>query len=124
MIVADVDLDNATLHYLKELRGDEQPVFLIRNDYQPQGYAVRMIDCPDRTAITAVLLEDLTLLNFGKVLFVATDSKATSKALARTVEQQFAGLRVLVINADTAGGEVERAFIQKGYCQMWCTREN
>jgi NAD(P)-dependent dehydrogenase (short-subunit alcohol dehydrogenase family) len=112
VIVADADLDNATLHYLKELRGDEQPVFLIRNDYQPQGYAVRMIDCPDRTAITAALLEDLMLLESGKVLFVATDSKATSKALARTVEQQFAGLRVLVINADTAGGDVERAFIQ------------
>jgi hypothetical protein len=112
LIVADADLDNATLHYLKELRGDDQPVFLVRNDYQPQGYAIRMMDCPDRTAITAALLEDLTLLASGQVLFVATDSKATSKALARTVEQQFAGLRVLVINADTAGGEVERSFIQ------------
>jgi len=113
VIVADADLDNATLHYLKDLRGDEQPVFLIRNDYQTQGYAVRMIQCSDRTAITADLLDDIAELETGKVLFVATDSKATSKALARTIEQVFAGeLRVLVINADTAGGELERAFIQ------------
>lgn len=112
VIVADADLDNATLHYLKDLRGEDQPVFLIRNDYQPQGYAVRMMDCSDRTAITAELLEDITLLEDRKVLFVATDSKATSKALARTIEQQFAGLRVLVINSETAGGEFERAFIQ------------
>jgi hypothetical protein len=82
VIVADADLDNATLHYLKELRGDDRPVFLIRNDYQPQGYAARMINCSDRTAITAELLEGIAALESGKVLFVATDSKATSKALA------------------------------------------
>lgn len=112
VIVADADLDNATLHYLKDLREEPNPIFLIRNDYQPQGYTVRLIDCSDRTAITAQLLADLTLLESGQVLFVATDSKATSKSIARTIEQQFAGLRVLLINADTAGGEVERAFIQ------------
>jgi hypothetical protein len=112
VIVADADLDNATLHYLKDLRGDDQPVFLIRNDYQPQGYQVRLIDCPDRTAITSELLEDITALESGKVLFVATDSKATSKALARTIEQQFSHLRVLLINSETAGGELERSFIQ------------
>ncbi|MBD2023743.1 plasmid replication protein, CyRepA1 family [Leptolyngbya sp. FACHB-711] len=112
VIVADADLDNATLHYLKALREDANPVFLIRNDYQPQGYAVRMLDCPDRTAIAADLLEDIDTLEAGKVLFVATDSKATSKALARTIQQQFPGLRVLVINSDTSSGELERAFIQ------------
>jgi len=112
IIVADADLDNATLHYLKDLRGEEQPIFLIRNDYQTQGYAGRMLHCPDRTAITADLLEDITTLESEKMLFVATDSKATSKALARTIDQVFPGLRVLVINADTAGGETERAFIE------------
>lgn len=112
VIVADADLDNATLHYLKALREDGNPVFLIRNDYQPQGYAVRMLQCPDRTAITADLLEGIATLETGKVLFVATDSRATSKALARTIEQQFSGLRVLVINSDTSSRELERAFIQ------------
>ncbi|MEP0914025.1 DUF3854 domain-containing protein [Leptolyngbya sp. GB1-A1] len=112
VIVADADLDNATLHYLKALREEANPVFLIRNDYQPQGYAVRMVNCSDRTAIMADLLEDISTIEAGKVMFVATDSKATSKALARTIEQQFPGLRVLVINSDTSGGEFERAFIQ------------
>ncbi|MEP0924892.1 plasmid replication protein, CyRepA1 family [Leptolyngbya sp. ST-U4] len=113
VIVADADLDNATLHYLKALREDANPVFLIRNDYQPQGYAVRMLQCPDRTAIMADLLEDISTIESGKVLFVATDSKATSKALARTIQQQFPGLRVLVINSETSGGEIERSFIQQ-----------
>lgn len=112
VIVADADLDSATLHYLRTLKGEATPVFLIRNDYQPPGYTVRMIECTDRTAITADLLTDITTLESGKVLFVATDSKATSKALARTIEQQFTGLRVLVINSETSGGELERAFIQ------------
>ncbi|MEP0914905.1 DUF3854 domain-containing protein [Leptolyngbya sp. GB1-A1] len=112
VIVADADLDNATLHYLKALREDTSPVFLIRNDFQLQGCIVQMFQCPDRTAITADLLEDIATLESGKVLFVATDSKATSKTLARTIEQQFPQLRVLVVNSDTSGGEFERAFIQ------------
>ncbi|HEY9662704.1 MAG TPA: plasmid replication protein, CyRepA1 family [Allocoleopsis sp.] len=112
VIVADADLDNATLHYLQDLRGETQPIFLIRNNYQPQGYNVRFIQCVNRTAIMTDLLEDIGTLEAGKVLFVTTDSKATSKALARTIEQQFQGLRVLVINSETAGGEAERSFIQ------------
>jgi hypothetical protein len=112
VIVADADLDNATLHYLKELRGEAASIFLIRNDYQSEGYPVRFIQSPDRTVITGELLTDIQELPAGKVLFIATDSKGTSKAIARLVEKEAPQKRVLLVNSETSGGECEREFIQ------------
>jgi hypothetical protein len=112
VIVADADLDNATLHYLKELRGDDSPIFLIRNAYQPAGYPVRFIRAPDRSAITGELLAEIQSLAPGKVLFIATDSKGTSKAIARLIAQAAPQKRVLLVNSETSGGECEREFIQ------------
>ena len=112
LIVADADLDNATLHYLKELRGDDAPIFLIRNAYQSEGYPVRFIQSPDRTVITGELLADIQALPAGKVLFVTTDSKGTSKAIARLMTKEAPDKRVLLVNSETSGGECEREFIQ------------
>jgi hypothetical protein len=112
VIVADADLDNATLHYLKELRGDDTAIFLIRNGYQSAGYPVRFIQSPDRTVITGELLADVQDLIVGNVLFVATDSKGTSKAIARLLAKEAPDKRVLLINSETSGGECEREFIQ------------
>jgi hypothetical protein len=112
VIVADADLDNATLHYLQQLRGDNQPVFLIRNEYQAPGYEARFIVSPDRTLITGDLLQAVVKLKSGKVLFVSTDSKATSFALARLIQYQDATKRVLVVNSETTGGVCEQAFMQ------------
>lgn len=111
IIAADADLNNATLNYLRDLRGGESSVFLIRNDYQPAGYQVRFLDCSDQTAIRAALLADVAELPTGKVLFVATDNKETSKAVARLIEQQSPEKQILLINSDTSGGEAEREFI-------------
>lgn len=110
--MADADLDNATLHYLQELRGDRSPVFLIRNDYQAVGYPVRFIQARDRSVITGELLTDLQALPRGKVLYIATDSKGTSQAIARLVAKAVPEKRILLINSETSGGECERAFIQ------------
>ncbi|NJL20003.1 MAG: hypothetical protein HC895_02955 [Leptolyngbyaceae cyanobacterium SM1_3_5] len=113
VIVADADLDNATLHYLQQLRGEEDnSVFLIRNDYQPQGYAVYSIDSPDSSALIAQLLSALNNLPPGKVLFVTTDSLQKSKHLAHVIGQQCPGKRVLVINSHTSSGQSEQAFIK------------
>ncbi|KAM3094400.1 plasmid replication protein, CyRepA1 family, partial [Phormidesmis sp. 146-12] len=112
VIVADADLDNATLHYLKELRGDETPIFLIRNAYQAAGYPVRFIQSPDRTIVTETLLTEIQTLPPGQVLFIATDSKGTSKAIAHLIAKNAPEKRVLLINSETSGGERERAFIQ------------
>jgi hypothetical protein len=112
VIVADADLDNATLHCLRDLRGDDQPLFLIRNDYSGQGYPVRFLQTPDRTAITADLLVAVHALPTGKVILVATDSKQVSKTLARLIAQQCPQKHVLIINAETSGGPLEREFIE------------
>lgn len=119
VIVADADLNNAVLDYLRSLRdesrslrGDNAAVFLVRNDYQPQGYPVEFLQSPDATVITARLLNDCRHRLPGQVLFVATDSKMGSKTLARLVSQvEGLGQRVLVINSETSGGESEQEFI-------------
>jgi hypothetical protein len=112
VILADADLDNATLHYFKELRGDDAPVFLIRNDYQGQPYPVRLVNSSSFETVVADLLNDLHQLEPGKTLFVATDNKRVTKEIARLVANSFQGKRVLVINAETSGGDAEREFIQ------------
>lgn len=112
VIVADADLDNQTLHYLSQLRGDDTPIFLIRNDYKPQGYPVRYIQAPDRTVISGHVISGVRAMDPGKVVFVATDSKGTSKAIARLIAHECPEKRVLLINSETSGGDCEQEFIQ------------
>ncbi|PSB14757.1 hypothetical protein C7B65_25910 [Phormidesmis priestleyi ULC007] len=112
VVVADADLDNATLQYLADLRGDDLPVFLLRNDYQPKGYPVQFIQSPDRTAIVGQLIREIKALDSGKVLLVATDSLRTAKAIARLIAQESPEKRVLCINSETSGDDVERSCIQ------------
>ena len=112
VIVADADLDNGTLHYLQQLRGDDTPLFLIHNRYQLPGYKVRMLDTPDRTAITRKLMTEATMLEPGKVILVATDSRGSTKTIARLLSKEQPEKRVLVINSETSGGDCEQGFIQ------------
>ena len=110
VIIADADLNNAAIHYIQELRADGGRVFLIRNDFQSEGYPVRFIEAPDASAITAELLLDLEA---GAQVLIATDSKAGSKSLERLVRQiESFGHGVLVINSETSGGEREQAFMK------------
>jgi len=110
VIVADADLNNDTLNYLKGLREEDANLFLIRNDYQPEPYAARFLQCADRSAITADLLQAVGGLETGKVLFVTTDSKMTSFVLTKLIQQQYPEKRVLVVNSKTSGGDAEQAF--------------
>jgi hypothetical protein len=112
VILADADLDNATLHYVKELRGDDAPVFLIRNDYQTNPYPARVIQASSFEPVTCDVLDDLHQLQPGKTLFVATDNKRVTKAIARLIATSCPEKRVLVIHAGTSGGVCEREFIQ------------
>ncbi|NJL55782.1 hypothetical protein HC928_11750 [bacterium] len=111
VIIADADLDNATIRYIQDLRGENAPVYLIRNDCQPESYQVLMIDIPDRSVILKRILEALAVLPLGKVLFIATDSKATSKVVARLIEQELPDKRLLLVNSDTSGGDKEQEFV-------------
>jgi hypothetical protein len=115
VIAADADLDNNTLSYLQELRQsaeNTEPVFLIRNDFQSTGYAVTFIDSPDRTAIASHLLQSVEELEPGKVIFVATDNKGTSKALTSIILKSYPFKRILTINSETSSGLLEREFME------------
>ncbi|MBD2088339.1 DUF3854 domain-containing protein [Microcoleus sp. FACHB-1515] len=113
VIVADADLDNATLHYLQQLRGEgDNSVFLIRNDYQPQGYAVRYVESRDSSPAIASLLTDVGKLAPGKVLFVSTDSLRKSQHLANLIEKAYPSKCILVLNSHTSNGSAEQAFIK------------
>lgn len=110
VIVADADLDNATLHYLKQLRADDSPIFLLRNDHQPDGYDVRFIDSSERSPVVADLLNSISHLQPGQAEYVATDSKALTKVLARLIAQQSPDVDLLILNSETIGGEAEAQF--------------
>jgi Domain of unknown function (DUF3854) len=112
VIVADADLDNASLHYLQELRGQANQLFLIRNDYQPKSYPVSFLDCPNHSIITARLLAEVGQLAAGQVVLAATDSKRTSKLIARQIQKHYPDRRILLINSETSGCEAEREFIE------------
>jgi hypothetical protein len=105
-------LNSATLDYLQTLRADSSSVFLIQNDYQPQGYPVLFLESPDKTEITARILDDAKTLTSGQVLLIATDSKRSSKMLSQLLNQQHPHARILLINSETSSGNDERRFIQ------------
>ncbi|AFY75427.1 hypothetical protein Syn7502_03592 (plasmid) [Synechococcus sp. PCC 7502] len=112
VIVADADLSDMSLDYLKALRGDDNDIYLIQNTYKPQGYPTKFFRAKSDAEITSELLIDISN---GKKLFIATDSKASSKAIAKLVNQMKSvrpRLKVLLINSETSGGEIESEFIR------------
>ena len=112
VIIADADLDDASIRYIQDLRETDKEVFLIQNDYKPEGYSVQLIDCPDRSTIMSQLLQEIQSNPQGQTLFVATDSKTLTQTLARLMKQRFPTKKMLLINSDTSGGAEEREFMQ------------
>ena len=109
VIIADADLDNAAINYIQQLRGDGSRPFLIRNDYQAPGYAVRFIESADASAITGELLRDLQA---GLRVYVATDSKRASKRIHRLIKELKREIPALLINSETSGGADVRSFME------------
>jgi hypothetical protein len=111
VIVADADLSDISLNYLQALRGDGADVFLIKNEFQPEGYSARFIVANNDVPIIQELIADITK---GNRVFVATDSKSSSKAISKLVEKIKAirpKIRVLLFNSDTSGGRHETDFM-------------
>ncbi len=118
VILADADLDNATIAYIKELRGNEE-IFLIRNDFKLPGYEAKFIHCKNSSAVLGELFEAASQLKdqwqlgeAKKALFVAADSKKDCQAIAKQIET-ITGLPVLEINSLTSGAEEQRLFVNK-----------
>jgi hypothetical protein len=111
VIVADADLDNSTLDYLRALRQDEQPIYLIRNDVQLQGYPAMFFEAPDRTAIVERLLGEVRDMPPEKTLYISTDSRTMSKTLYELLANLYPDKPALLVNAQTSGGQDEKEFI-------------
>ncbi|MBD2234878.1 plasmid replication protein, CyRepA1 family [Phormidium tenue] len=109
VIVADADLDKTFLDYIAALRGDGAPAWLLVNDAKVEPWPVTFIESPDASAATARLV---AAVKAGKRVLVVTDSKAGSKRLDCLIREiEAVGLRVLLLNSDTSGGDVEKAII-------------
>lgn len=111
VILADADLDKASIQYIQALRGDNAPAWMLLNDAKIDPWPVEFIETSDASAITAQLLADVA---DGNRVFVATDSKAGSKRLDRLISQvEGIGHSVLLLNSETSGGEIERGVIEQ-----------
>ena len=106
IILADADLDDATLDYVSSLREVRKPIYLIRNDVEVKGYPTDFVEATNPSA-TIVLLNKA--VESGQRTFVTTDSKAASLTLKKQLEKL--GAKIFLINSETSGGEEEQRFI-------------
>ncbi|OKH30128.1 hypothetical protein NIES2119_31490 [[Phormidium ambiguum] IAM M-71] len=110
VILADADLDDTTINYIKTLRGEDS-CYLVKNDYKLPGYDVELFVSPDDSAI---ICHAVKLANEGKKLLIQTDSKSATKVLERMIKE---GLKVpanniLTINSETSGDEQAQSYIK------------
>jgi Domain of unknown function (DUF3854) len=106
IILADADLDDATLDYVSSLREVRKPIYLIRNDIEVKGYLTDFVEATNPST-TIVLLNKA--VESGQRTFVTTDSKAASLTLKKQLEKL--GAKIFLINSETSGGEEEQRFI-------------
>ena len=106
IILADADLDDATLDYVSALKELRKPIYLIRNDIQVQGYPVEFIESTNPSATIALLSKSV---ESGQRVFISTDSRSASKTITKQLEKL--GAKVFLINSETSGGDEEQQFI-------------
>ncbi|MGA9377996.1 MAG: plasmid replication protein, CyRepA1 family, partial [Phormidium sp.] len=109
VIIADADLDNFVVDYVKALRGEDE-VFLIQNQYQTSGYCCTIYNSLDDSSIIADTVEMAT---GGKRLFIATDSLKSSNVLVNLLESGVKRDRILVINSETVNLSEQREYVRQ-----------
>lgn len=107
VIIADADLSDLVLNYIQTLRGSGSPIYLIRNDYKPNGYPVKFLRCPNESAITAQILE---AVNAGRRILIQTDSKQHADAISALLPPE---TQQICITSDTSGEQTSIQFIQQ-----------
>lgn len=108
ILLADADLDDVTLKYICELRGDGLRPFLIRSDFKAEGFPVRWV--PDQNSAIAEILYDLRR---GLKIFIASDSKSVIKKLERLIVDEFGASKPgLTIHSENSGAEEQQAFVR------------
>lgn len=108
VILADADAADIGIDYIHALRGDNQPIHLIRNDFQPEGFPVRFLEAKQDDPIVAEILADISA---GRKIFIATDSLNGSEALKQLIDNLKSVPRGLIINSKTSSQPEQRDFI-------------
>ncbi len=106
IIVADADLDQKTINYIQQLRGEK--AYIIRNTYKPKGYKCLLLKGKSDAATVAEIVK---LASEGQKLFITTDSKKVSKLVSELVSGGIESSDVIVINSDNSGCVEQRELI-------------
>jgi hypothetical protein len=108
IILADADAADIGINYIRNLRNQSTPIYLIQNTYRPESFPVKFLQNSNENLIIDQILKDL---NAGKRLFIATDSISTSEALNEVMGQNQHQPKGLLINSKTSSDPDQRAFI-------------
>jgi hypothetical protein len=111
IIVADADMDNASidllLAWLKEDNAEAPEPYFIYNNPKMEGSKVEFINCPDDSQIMKRIKERAEA---GEKIYVATDSLATANVVTEMMHAL--GVSCLNITSETSGGQIERTFLK------------
>jgi hypothetical protein len=108
IILADADAADIGINYIRALRDQPTPVYLIQNLYKPQGFPVQFLQDTKEDEVIGQLLQDL---GNGKRLFIATDSINASEALQQIIKQAQPTTKGLLVNSKTSSQTEQRSFI-------------
>ncbi len=107
VIVASADVDQAIVEYLAKLRGGKP--YIVRNTYKEPGYHCTLLKGDGDANI---LGQVVTLVDQGKKLFIATDSKKRSELQRQLVSAGIPEDQISLVNSDTSGQEEQRELIK------------
>ena len=108
IIIASADVSNKEIDYIRKIRGEDTPIFLIKNDYISSGYHCTAFDTPNKTPIIDKILLDVKQ---GKKLWITCDSIKFSNYIKSLIEKACPNTSILLVNSKTSGGDEQQAFI-------------
>jgi len=109
VIIADADLEDFVIDYIKALRSEEK-VYLIRNEYQLPGYDCTIYDSSDHSSIIA---DTVASAKNGQRLLITIDSLKTSNVIAKLLESGVSRDRILIINSETVNQNEQREYVKQ-----------
>jgi hypothetical protein len=108
IILADADAADIGINYIRDLRDQPTPIYLIQNTYCPESFPVKFLQDTQEDLVIDRILQDLIA---GKRIFIATDSINASEALSAVMTQTKPQAQGLLINSKTSSNPDQRTFI-------------
>lgn len=108
IIIASADISNKEINYIRKIRGEDTPVFLIKNEYVSSGYDCTLFNTPNKTPL---IDQTLLAVKQGKKLWIPCHSRDFSYELENLIKKACPNTSILLVNSDTSGGDEQKAFI-------------